>query len=36
MGYAVANGGDAHDDNYFEIKAEKYGLKMARKFLKKR
>jgi len=36
MGYAVANGGDAHDDNYFEIKAEKYGRKMARKFLKKR
>jgi len=36
MGYAVANGGDAHDDNYFEKKAERYGLKMARKFLKKR
>ncbi len=36
MGYAVANGGDAHDDNYFEKKAERYGQKMARKFLKKR
>ena len=36
MAYAVANGGDAHDDNYFEKKAEKYGQKMARKFLKKR
>ena len=36
MNYAVANGGDPHDDNYFEKKAERYGLKMARKFLKKR
>jgi len=36
MNYAIQNGGDAHDDNYFEIKAEKYGRKMARKFLKKR
>ena len=36
MNYAVQNGGDAHDDNYFEKKAEKYGIKMARKFLKKR
>ena len=36
MNYAVQNGGDAHDDNYFEKKAERYGLKMARKFLKKR
>ena len=35
MNYAVQNGGDAHDDNYFEKKAERYGLKMARKFLKK-
>ena len=35
MNKAVARGGDAHDDNYFEKKAEKYGQKMARKFLKK-
>ena len=35
MNYAVQNGGDAHDDNYFEKKAERYGRKMARKFLKK-
>ena len=36
MGYAVQKGGDAHDDNYFEKKAERYGQKMARKFLKKK
>ena len=36
MNYAVQNGGDAHDDNYFEKKAERYGQKMARKFLKKK
>lgn len=36
MNYAIQNGGDHYDDNYFEIKAEKYGRKMARKFLKKR
>ena len=36
MNYAVQNDGDAHDDNYFEKKAERYGQKMARKFLKKR
>ncbi len=36
MNYAVQNGGDPHDDNYFEKKAERYGQKMARKFLKKR
>ena len=36
MGYAVQKGGDAHDDNYFEKKAERFGRKMARKFLKKR
>ena len=35
MNIAVQNGGDAHDDNYFEKKAERYGQKMARKFLKK-
>ena len=35
MNYAVSKGGDAHDDNYFEKKAEKYGRKMADKFLKK-
>ena len=36
LGYAVQKGGDAHDDNYFEKKAERYGQKMARKFLKKK
>ena len=36
MNIAISKGGDHHDDNYFEIKAEKYGRKMARKFLKKR
>ena len=36
MNIAVSNGGDAHDDNYFEKKAERYGRKMARKFLKKK
>lgn len=35
MNYAIQNGEDAHDGNYFEKKAEKYGRKMARKFLKK-
>ena len=34
MGYAVANGGDAHDDNYFEKKAEKFGRKMAKDYLR--
>ena len=36
MNIAVDKGRDAHDGNYFEIKAEKYGREMARKFLKKR
>ena len=36
MNKAVDKGRDAHDGNYFEIKAEKYGRLMARKFLKKR
>ena len=36
MNIAVDKGRDAHDGNYFEIKAEKYGRLMARKFLKKR
>ena len=36
MNYAIQNGEDAHDGNYFEKKAEKYGRKMARNFLKKR
>ena len=36
MNYAIQDGGDPHDDNYLEKKAEKYGLKMARNFLKKR
>ena len=35
MNIAVNKGGDAHDDNYFEKKAEKYGRKMAKDFLKK-
>ena len=34
MNYAVQNGGDAHDDNYFEKKAEKFGRKMAKDYLK--
>ena len=34
MNKAVAKGGDAHDDNYFEKKAEKFGRKMAKDFLK--
>ena len=36
MNYAIQNGEDAHDGNYFEKKAERFGRKMARKFLKKR
>jgi len=36
MNKAVNKGGDAHDDNYFEKKAEKYGRQMAKEFLKKR
>ena len=36
MNIAVDKGGDAHDDNYFEKKAEKYGRKMAKQFLKKK
>ena len=35
MNIAVQKGKDAHDDNYFEKKAEKYGRKMASNFLKK-
>ena len=35
MNIAVQNGKDAHDDNHFEKKAEKYGRKMASNFLKK-
>ena len=35
MNIAVQNGKDAHDGNYFEKKAEKYGRKMASNFLKK-
>ena len=35
MNIAVSRGGDAHDDNNFEKKAEKYGRKMAKEFLKK-
>jgi len=33
MNKAVDKGGDAHDDNYFEKKAEKYGRKMAKDYL---
>jgi antirestriction protein ArdC len=36
MNIAVQKGGDAHDDNYFEKKAEKYGRKMASQFIKKK
>ena len=35
MNIAIQKGKDAHDDNYFEKKAEKYGRKMASNFLKK-
>ena len=34
MNKAVAKGGDAHDDNYFEKKAERYGRKAAKDFLR--
>ena len=34
MNKAVERGGDAHDDNYFEKKAEKFGRKMAKDYLK--
>ena len=34
MNKAVQKGGDAHDDNYYEKKAEKYGRKMAKDYLK--
>ena len=33
MNKAVSKGGHAHDDNYFERKAEKYGRKMAKDYL---
>ena len=35
MNIAIQKGKDAHDDNHFEKKAEKYGRKMASNFLKK-
>ena len=35
MNIAIQQGKDAHDGNYFEKKAEKYGRKMASNFLKK-
>ena len=35
MSIAIQKGKDAHDDNHFEKKAEKYGRKMASNFLKK-
>ena len=34
MNVAVSKGGDAHDDNYYEKKAEKYGRKMAKNYLR--
>ena len=34
MNIAVDKGGDAHDDNYYEKKAEKYGRKMAKDYLR--
>ena len=34
MNKAVQNGGDAHDDNFYEKKAEKYGRKMAKDYLR--
>ena len=34
MNKAVERGGDAHDDNYFEKKAEKFGRRMAKDYLK--
>jgi len=34
MNKAVERGGDAHDDNYFEKKAEKFGRKMAKDYLR--
>ena len=36
MNIAVQKGKDAHDDNYFEKKAEEYGRKMAKQYLKKK
>ena len=34
MNKAVDRGGDAHDDNYYEKKAERFGRKMAKDYLK--
>ena len=34
MNKAVSKGGHAHDDNYFERKAEKFGRKMAKDYLR--
>ena len=36
MNIAVDKGLDPHDDNHFEKKAEKYGRKMAKQYLKKK
>ena len=36
MNIAVDKGLDAHDGNYYEKKAEKYGRKMAKQYLKKK
>jgi len=35
MNIAIQQGKNEHDDNYFEKKAEKYGRKMAKEFLKR-
>ena len=34
MRLTMLRGGDAHDDNFYEKKAEKYGRKMAKDYLK--
>ena len=34
MNKAVQRGGDPHDDNFYEKKAEKYGRKMAKDYLR--
>ena len=34
MNKAVQRGGDPHDDNFYEKKAEKFGRKMAKDYLK--
>ena len=36
MNYAIQKGKDPHDGNYFEKKAEEYGRKKAKEFLKRK